>query len=92
MNYLAALRLSMNKEEYIERIKQEGADVRLVNEQEKRIDESVQRLGGRIDYARFKRAIDCKENGELAEYNSEIVKILENIKGDYRKHIEHEYI
>ena len=92
MNYLASLRLSMNREEYIERIKQENADVKLVNEQEKRIDDSVQRLGGRIDYARFKRAVECRKLGNLAEYDAEIVKILGNIKGEYRKHIEHEYI
>lgn len=92
MNYLAALRLSMNREEYIQRIKQENADVKLVNEQEKRIDDSVQRLGGRIDYARFKRAVECKEKGEMAEYHSEILKILGHIKEEYRKHIEHEYI
>ena len=92
MNYLASLRLSMNREEYIGRLKKENADVKLVNEQEKRIDDSVQRLGGRIDYARFKKAIECRKLGNLAEYDAEIDRILGTIKGEYRKHIEHEYI
>ena len=92
MNYLASLRLSMNREEYIERLKKENADVKLVNEQEKRIDNSVQRLGGRIDYARFKRAIECRQMGDMEEYDAEIDKILASIKEEYRKHIEHEYI
>lgn len=92
LNYLAALRLSTNREEYIRRIKKEGADVSLVNEQEKRIDESVQRLGDRLGYARFIKALKARAAGEVAEYNSEITKVLEGIKEDYRKHIEHEYI
>lgn len=92
MNYLASLRLSMNREEYINRIKGENADVRLVNEQEKRIDESVQKLGSRLDYARYKKALEHRIKGEVAEYNAEITKVLANIKDEYRKHIEHEYI